>query len=82
MKLKTKMTHKAVFSSLEVETLSVILNFADAYVACRKYDDRYERAVEGLLQALDYLDDGEAKALHDVANVLANTTNPFDAEIS
>lgn len=72
MKVKTKMTHKAVFSSGEIETLALILNYADAYVARRKDDNTYERAAESLLAVLNGLDDYQAQALSDVACVLAD----------
>ena len=71
MKLKTTLTHTAVFSNDEVEAIALILNCADAYLSQRDNDDTYERAAENLLATLDHLDDGQAQALHDVACVLA-----------
>ena len=76
MKLKTTMTHKAVFSSHEIETIALVLNCVDAYLAQRDNDDTYERAAETLLAILDSLDDGQAEAVNDVACALADAPTP------
>lgn len=73
MKFKMKARYTAALSQTEMETLSIILNFADAYVMGSRDNDKYERLIEDLLGMLDQLDDGQAQILHDVAFALANT---------
>lgn len=80
MKIKMKARYKATFSQDEMETLSTILNYADAYVLRRKDDAAYERLAEELLEALDQFDDGEAQTLHDTAYAFANRNVLFNSE--